>query len=202
MSSISIKPVKRSKSFGAIIRLVSLTLPALVMPLFAARWQPSFDAGEFPGAVFHPETVIACSSGKPGDPPKITTVSEGPRPGLPADTALPEKIARAFYRAVRENTGNAKRARGPGLPISGENTGLPDSIPEPAAEPEGESDGETDGGTGRMEGEGWQLLGFIRDSEGIERRYFKEKESGKIVTVTNVPENFPANTDSTEGDNR
>jgi hypothetical protein len=199
MSSISIKPVKWLKSFGVIIRLIPLALPALVMPLFAVRWQPSFDAGEFPGAVFHPETVITYSSGKPGDPPKITTVSEGSRPGLPADSTSPVEIARAFYRAARENAGNA---RGSGPPLPGENTGSPDSIPGPAAEPDGESDDETDGGTGWTEGEGWQLLGFIRDSAGIERRYFKEKESGKIVTVTNAPENFPANTDSAEGDNR
>lgn len=199
MSSISVKPVKSFKSFGVIIKLVSLALPALVMPLFAARWRPSLDAGEFPGAVFHPETVIAYSIDRHDLPPKNKTVSEGPRPGLPADIAPPGEIARAFYRAVRENAASAR-----GLPLPGENTGPPDNIPEPAAEPGGPPDGGTGGRPGRMEGDGWQLLGFIRDSAGIERRYFKEKESGKIVTVTvtNTPESFPVNADSAEGGNR
>ncbi|MDR2784742.1 MAG: hypothetical protein LBB83_02390 [Treponema sp.] len=192
MSSISIKYAKFVKYFGVIIRLTFLALPALVMPLFAARWHPAFNAGEFPGAVFHPETVITYSIDEHGGPPNPKTVSEEPRSGLPADIAPPEEIARAFYRAVREDT---ESARGPGVSVPGESPGSPDNIPGPADEPDGESDGGT-------EREGWQLLGFIRDSEGIERRYFKERESGKITVITNMPESFPANADSAEGVNR
>ncbi|MDR2053610.1 MAG: hypothetical protein LBP80_09360 [Treponema sp.] len=195
MSSISIKSVRLIKSFGVMIRLAPLALPALVMPLSALRWHPAFNAGEFPGAAFHPETVIAYSVDGRGEAPEITAVPDGPRPGLPADTAPPEEIARAFYRAVREN---AEDVRGSGPPFSVENAGSPDDISGPAVEP----DGGTGVKTGRAEGEEWRLLGFIRDSAGIERRYFKEIESGKIVTVTDMPESFPANTKPAEGDNR
>jgi hypothetical protein len=198
MSSISIKSVRLIKSFGVMIRLAPLALPALVMPLSALRWHPAFNAGEFPGAAFHPETVIAYSVDGRGEAPKITAVPEGPRPGLPADTAPPEEIARAFYRAVREN---AEGVRGPVLPLPVENAGSPDSVPGPAPEPDS-ADGEPAGVPGRTEGEGRQFLGFIRDSAGIERRYFKEMESGKIVTVTDMAESFPANTKPAEGDNR
>ncbi|MDR2246929.1 MAG: hypothetical protein LBE17_09755 [Treponema sp.] len=114
----------------------------------------------------------------------------------------PGEIAEAFYRAVRENAGDAEsvhvRARGPGLPLPGTNTGPPDSVPDPADEP----GGGTDGKTGEPNTEGWQLLGFIRDSAGIERRYFKERESGKITVITDMPEGFPVNADSAEGVNR
>ena len=203
MSSISVKPYKYS---GVIIGLILPALPALVMPLFAVRWQPSLKAGEFPGAVFHSETVAASSIERRDIPPKIMTVPEGPRPGLPANSTPPEEIARAFYRAVREN---AESIHGLGPPFHRENTESPDNIPGPAEEPAGTADGEsaggkdgTGGGTGRMEGAGWQLLGFIRDSAGVERRYFKEKESGKIVMIINVPDSFPDNEDSAKGGNR
>jgi hypothetical protein len=207
MNSISVKLLK---CFSVIIRLVPLALPALVMPLFAARWHPAFNAGEFPGAVFHPETVTAYSISGHDEPPKITTVSEeGSRPGLPADPAPPGEIAGAFYRAVRGNAGNTGntesvrvrvpvRAWGPGLPLPGTNIRPPDNIPDPAAEP----GGGTDGKTSEIDTEGWQLLGFIRDSAGIERRYFKERESGRIIVITDMPESFPANANSAEGVNR
>lgn len=201
MSSISVKLLK---CFSVIIRLIPLALPALVMLLFAARWHPAFNAGEFPGVVFHPETVSAYSIGERGGPPKITAVSEGSRLGLPADPVPPGEIAGAFYRTVRENAENAESVRvpvrvlGPGLPLPGTNTGPPDNVPDPADEP----GGGTDGKTGEPNTEGWQLLGFIRDSAGIERRYFKERESGKITVITDMPEGFPVNADSTEGVNR
>ncbi|MDR0710287.1 MAG: hypothetical protein LBF77_09495 [Spirochaetaceae bacterium] len=204
MSSISVKLLK---CFNVIIRLIPLALPALVMLLFAARWHPAFNAGEFPGAVFRPETAAAYSIGEHDRPPKITAVSEGSRPGLPADPVSPGEIAGAFYRAVREDTENAEnaesvrvrvRAPGPGLPLPGTNTGPPDNVPDPADEP----GGGTDGKTGEPNTEGWQLLGFIRDSAGVERRYFKERESGKITVITDTPEGFPVNADSAEGVNR
>jgi hypothetical protein len=41
-------------------------------------------------------------------------------------------------------------------------------------------------------------LGFIRDAEGVEHRYFKEKTSGKIIAITNRPEVPPDNPAITE----
>ena len=200
MSSISVKLLK---CFSVIIRLIPLALPALVMLLFAVRWHPAFNAGEFPGAIFHPETVTAYSIGERGRPPKIIAVSEGSRPDLPADPVPPGEIAGTFYRTVRENAESVHvrvpvRALGSGLPLSGTNTGPPDNVPDPADEP----GGGTDGKTSEPNTEGWQLLGFIRDSAGIERRYFKERESGKITVITDMPEGFPVNADSAEGVNR
>ncbi|MDR1410847.1 MAG: hypothetical protein LBI91_01425 [Spirochaetaceae bacterium] len=187
MSSISIKQTKIH--LFKIIRLIPPALPAFIALLFAARWQPFSDAALFPGAAFQNETTAGLSDIRKdagyGEIPKIKNVSEWPRPDLPAKTAPPGEIAGAFYRAAREN---AESARKPGpsrnRPAPGENTGPPE--PEPASGPENDP-GEQGGA------EGWRLLGFIRDTGGVERRYFKEDESGRIVVLTGTQEFYPAN---------
>ncbi|MDR1352078.1 MAG: hypothetical protein LBK05_02255 [Treponema sp.] len=196
MSSISIKQTKIN--LVKLIRFIPPALPAFIALLFAARWQPFSGPAEFPDAAFQSETAAVRpnvrENDRRGEISKTKAVPAGPRPDLPAEPAPPKEIAGAFYRAAREN---AESARNPGPPRNrpgpGENTGPPELGPGPEPPPEPENTGSGPENTG---GEGWRLLGFIRDTGGIERRYFKEEESGKIIVLTSTPENYPANTDT------
>jgi hypothetical protein len=186
MSSISVKVFKIIIRF---IRFIPLLLPALALPILAARWQPAPDAGEFPGAAFHSETVSGYPEFIRGEPPKPETVTERPHPDLPADLPPPGEVARAFYRRAPENAKPGPAA----VPYSG--------LPQNKAPPEEGREAEAAVKAAEPEntgGEERQLLGFIRDAAGIEHRYFKEKESGRIIAITNRPETSPDNPAATE----
>jgi hypothetical protein len=187
--------VKRIKAgLVRITVLIFAVLPAFIIILSAIRWRPAyntgaFNAGEFPGAVFPGETVTAYSIAGHDKPPNIAAALEESRPGLPADAATPGEIAGAFYRAARENAGNTP---GPARnrPPSGEDAGPPRSPGTESAD--GEFSADESGGEER------RLVGFIRDTENVEYRYFKDRKSGKITVVTTMPENLPANSDEAE----
>jgi hypothetical protein len=186
MSSVLLKQTKiKLRKIICLVRLVPPALPAFIMLLFAARWQPLSDSAEFPEPAFQNKTAVSRpgyrENGRHGETPGTKTVPAGP--GLPAEFAPPGEIAGAFYRAARENADSAGNpALSRAKPAQGGNAG-PVSGQENA-------DGEPGGG-----GEEWRLLGLIRDTGGIERRYFKENESGRIIVITNAPEISPANTD-------
>jgi hypothetical protein len=135
------------KSFKTIFRLIPLALPALVLPLLAICWQPA--AGELPGAAFHTETISGDPKAWPGLPPKPEIVPERPRPDLPA--ATPAEIAGAFYRESRDTTGKHNA----GFAKESDAAYVPNETAELANV------------------DTMQLVGLIRDSGGIERRYFK-----------------------------
>ncbi|MDR0451798.1 MAG: hypothetical protein LBH15_01995 [Treponema sp.] len=215
MSSVSVKQAKIK--LLKLIRLIPLALPAFAMPLFAARWQPFPAAAGSPGAAFQNEAaagrpLVPGNSGR-GEDLKPGTAPDGPRRGLPEEPAPPGELARAFYRADspdranradrpdrtdsagRAGRENAESARSPGparnMPAPGENTGPPETEPAPGPENTG---GKTGGG------EGWRLLGFIRDAAGIEHRYFKEETSGRIISLADTPEIYPAGADMPDGE--
>jgi hypothetical protein len=190
MNSISVKRIK--PMLFRISVFIFAALPAFIIILSAVRWRPKYNAVAlsndlFPDAVFPQEAIAAYSLDGYDTSPNSTITPEGACADLAAASALPGEIAGAFYRAVRGNVGNSYGTAW-NRPASGKDGGPPVSF------------GTESGGissTGESGEEGRRLVGFIRDTEGVEYRYFKEEQSGKIIVVTNTPEGFPFDTSDT-----
>jgi hypothetical protein len=191
MNSISVKRIK--PKLLRISVFIFSALPAFIIILSAVRWRPKYNAvvfndGVFLDAVFPQEAIAAYSLDGYDTSPSITAVSEGSSADLAAASAQPGEIAGAFYRAVRGNVGNSSGTAW-NRPASGKDGGPPVTF------------GTESGGvasTGESGEEERRLVGFIRDTEGVEYRYFKEEQSGKIIVVTNTPEGFSFNAGDAE----